>query len=437
MKSTLQSLLVSGIVMIGAANLVASEIPAKPQDHPIALAGAVIHPVSGPDITGGTILFEKGRITAIGTKVDCPPGTEIIDVHGKHIYPGLIDARTNLGLVEIDAVRATNDITETGECNPNIRAEVAINPESELIPVTRANGVTTVLTLPDGGLISGTAAVVNLDGWTWEEMTLRAPVGLVVNWPSMTVRKSWWDQRPEEEQLKARDKALRSIRDAFRDARAYLRAQQAGTEKGIPHHRTDLRWEALAPVLDGKIPVLVNAEELAQIESAVAWANEEHIKCVIMGGYDSPRAASLLKANHIPVIVNPIYRTPLRRWEAYDWQFTIPQKLREAGVRFCIAGDGGASNERNLPYHAAAAVAYGLSREEAIRSITLSPAEICGIADRAGSLEVGKDATLIVTTGDPLETVTATDLEFIRGRKVQLTSKHTRLYEKYKEKYRQ
>jgi imidazolonepropionase-like amidohydrolase len=169
----------------------------------------------------------------------------------------------------------------------------------------------------------------------------------------------------------------------------------------------------------------------------VAWAGEEHLRIVIMGGYDSPRAISLLKAANVPVVVGPVYRSPLRRWEAYDWQFTIAKKLLDGGVKFCIAGDGGASNERNLPYHAAAAAAFGLPHAEALRAITLSAADVLGIADRVGSIETGKDANLIVTNGDPLDQPTATELEFIQGRKVQLTSRHTRLYEKYQEKYRQ
>ncbi len=412
------------------------EIPAKPQDHPIALTGGTIHPVSGPVIEHGTILFEKGKITAIGTEVTLPPGTETIDVSGKQVYPGLIDARSTLGLTEIDAVRATNDIAETGSINPNIRAEVAVNPESEIIPVTRANGITTAISMPDGGTISGTAAAIALDGWTWEEMTLKAPVGMVMHWPSMTINRAWWERRSEEEQKKAREKALHDLKDAFRDARAYLKAKQSEGKSGIPYHKTDLRWEALKPVLDRTIPVLIDAEELQQIEAAVAWADQESVKIVILGGYDSWRCADLLKARNIPVIVSPIERLPWRRWESYDVQCTIPKKLLDAGVSFCIAGEGGASNERNLPYHAAMASSYGLPRDEALKAVTLYPAEILGLADRVGSLDVGKNADLIVTTGDPLEISTGVVMEFIQGKQESLESRHTRLYEKYREKYR-
>jgi imidazolonepropionase-like amidohydrolase len=395
--------------------LASEEIPAKPQDHPIALVGANIHTVSGPVIEGGTLLFDKGKIVEIGTNVGLPQGTEIIDVQGKHLYPGMINARSSLGLIEIGLVRATRDLYETGSINPNIRSEVAINPESEHIPVTRANGITLALIMPGSGIIGGMAAVIALDGWTWEDLTFKAPAGLIVNWPS----------------------TVADLSNAFRDARAYLKAKRSETGGDIPYHDIDTRWESMAPVLDGKIPVLMNAEEVRQIQAAVAWAEQERVKLVIVGGYDSWRVMDLLKAKGIPVIACPIHRLPWRRWEAYDTPYTLPKKLYEAGVPFCIAGEAGVYNtERNLPYHAAMAASFGLPKEEALKAVTLYPAQILGMNDRVGSLEVGKDATVIVTNGDPLEIITHVEREFIQGKKIPLTSKHTRLYEKYREKYR-
>ena len=414
----------------------AGEIPAKPQDHPIAVIGATIHTVSGAVIEHGTILFNKGKITAVGTNIELPAGVEKIDGQGKHVYPGMIDTRSNIGLTEIDEVRATNDISETGSINPDIHVEVALNPESEIIPVTRANGITLAVAMPRGGVISGTAAVIALDGWTWEDLTFKAPVGLVINWPQMTINKAWWEQRSEEDQKKARDKALSDLRNTFKEARAYLQAKRSESQQGVPYHNTDLRWEAMAPVLDGKIPVLINAEEIQQIQAAVAWAEQEQVKLVLLGGYDAWRAAELLKSKNVSVIVNPIHRTPRRRWESYDMPFTLPKKLFDAGIRFCIANEAGASNERNVPYQAATAAAYGLPKEEALKAVTLYPAQILGIADRVGSLEVGKDATLIVTNGDPLEIMSNVEMEFIQGKNISLSSRHTRLNEKYKEKYR-
>lgn len=410
--------------------------PAPPQDHPIALVGGIVHTVSGADLPGATLLFDKGKITAIGQNVTVPPGAEVVDVSGKQIYPGLFDAFSNLGLTEIDAVRATSDVSETGRINPNARAEVAINPESEHFPVTRANGVTTALTSPEGGVISGTAAVINLDGWTWEDMTLQAPTALVVNWPQMTTQRAWWVTESEEEQKKNRERNLKELTQAFKDGRAYWTAKKAAVEKGktIPN---DTRWEAMVPVFDRKLPVLVMANNLQQIEAAVAWAETENIKIIIGGGYDAWRVADLLKAKNIPVLVGGTLRLPARRYEDYDLPYSLPGKLYSAGVKFAIYGDGGASNERNLPYHAAMAAAYGLPKDAALKAITLFPAEILGVADRIGSIDVGKDANLIVTTGDPLEITSNVEMEFIQGKKIDLSSRHTQLYEKYKEKYRQ
>lgn len=429
------ALLILFFLLFSAGECVA-QIPGKPQDRPVALVGGTIHTVSGSTIENGTVLFDKGKIVAIGTNVVTPAGAEVIDITGKHVYPGFIDANSNIGLVEIGAVRATRDLAEAGTINPNVRAEVAVNPESEIIPVTRANGITVALTAPEGGLISGRSAAIMLDGWTWEEMTLKAPVGLHINWPRMTLIRSPFITQSEEEQKKGRDKQLKEIKTAFAEARAYANAKKAEAQLGVPYHATDLRWEAMIPVLEGKVPVFVNANEITEIEAAIAWADEEKVKIVIAGGRDSWRAAALLKARNIPVIVGPILTLPMRRWEDYDSPFTVPLKLYNAGVRFCIAGDGGAAHERNLPYHAATAAAYGLPKEEALKSVTLYAAQILGIHDRVGSLEVGKDATLIVTDGDPLEITTHVEREFIQGKSVDLTSRHTRLYQKYFEKYR-
>ncbi len=433
MKTSLFSLLAT-LICVGP--IISAEIPGKPQDHPIALTGGTIYTVSGAVIENGTILFDKGKIVAVGTTVDIPASAEKIDVKGKFVYPGMIDANSNLGLTEIGAVRATNDITESGNNNANLRAEVAVNPESELIPVTRANGVTVAITRPAGGIISGTAAAIMMDGWTWEEMTLKAPVGLIVSWPSMTINHAWWEQRSEDDQKKARDKSLAELHNYFRDARAYMKAKESEGKEGVPYHNTDLRWEAMIPVLQGKIPVLVDAEEIQQIEAAVAWAAQEHIKLVVVGGYDAWRLTDLLKEKDVPVIVNPIERVPWRRWEAFDDPATLPKKLLDAGVRFCIAGEAGASNERNVPYHAAMAASYGLPKADALKSVTLYAAQILGLADRIGSLEVGKDATIFVSTGDPLEIMSNVTMEFIQGKSVSLHSRHTELYEKYLEKYK-
>ncbi|MBI3872773.1 MAG: amidohydrolase family protein [candidate division Zixibacteria bacterium] len=411
--------------------------PGAPQDHPIALVGGTVHPVDKPDIPGGTLLFERGKITAVGPTATLPPNTEKIDVTGKQVYPGLIDANTSLGLTEIGAVRASNDINETGSINPNVKAEVAINPESEQIPVTRSNGVTLALSAPGGGVICGTSALIQLDGWTWEDMTVKAPVGMHVKWPRMTTITAWWMQDSEDKQKENRDKALKDVRDAFDQARAYMTAKK-GAAPGTPALENDSRWEAMISVLEGRLPIIVDADEIQQIEAAVAFAEAEHVKLIIDGGYDAVACAALLKKDDVPVLIGGIHRTPQREDDPYDAAYTLPDRLRRAGVRYCITGKGAVFNGdvRNLPYHAATAAAYGLPKDDALKSITLYPAQILGADDRVGSLAVGKDATVIVTDGDILEIPTHVEMEFIQGRKVDLTDKQKTLWEKYKEKYR-
>jgi imidazolonepropionase-like amidohydrolase len=430
------------LLTIGVAILIpcvvrgSDQIPAKKQDHPIALVGGTIHPVNGPIMENGSIVFDHGKIVALGRPLTFPEGTEIIDVKGKHVYPGLISADTYLGLTEIGAVRASRDRLETGQINPNVRAEAAVNPESELIPVTRANGITMFVSSPSGGLISGTSAMLFSDGWTWEEMTFKAPAALVVNWPDMTISRAPWIQQTEEEQKKEQEKQMRELTNAFRDARSYMVAKRAEQTKGTPYNESDIRWEAMIPVLEGNVPVLVWATEMQQIEAAVAWAQQEGIRIIIGGGYDAWRITDLLKKHDIPVLAGGIYRMPTHRSDRYDEPFTLPKKLHDAGIRFAIISQDEAAHERSLPYHAAAAAAYGLPKDEALKAVTLYPAQIFGVGDRVGSLEVGKDATLIVTTGDPLEIMNQVEMEFIQGRKIELTSRHTMLYDKYREKYR-
>jgi imidazolonepropionase-like amidohydrolase len=423
-------------VLISPTVYGSDQIPGKPQDHPIAIVGATIHPVSSPAIEKGTILFDKGRIVSLGAGIPIPQGTEVIDGAGKHVYPGLFSSNTTVGLVEIGAVRASRDMTEVGRINPNVRAEAAFNPDSELIPVLRANGITMAVSTPNGGVISGTSAVMMMDGWTWEDMTLKAPAALCVNWPDMSISKSPRWGKSEADQRKERELAIEELTGAFRDARAYMGAKQAESAQGIPYHDTDSRWEAMIPVLQGKVPVVVFADDILEIEAAVAWADREHLKLVIGSGHDAWRVADLPKKHDVAVLAGGIYRLPDRSFEEYDEPFLLPAKLFKAGVRFSIITADEPGHERNLPYHAATAAAYGLPKEEALRAITLSPAEIFGVADRVGSLDPGKDATLIVTTGDPLEIESNVTMEFIQGRKVDLSSKQTALFEKYKEKYR-
>lgn len=416
----------------------APNVPAPEQEEAILITGATIHTVSGETIENGRMLFAEGRIQAIGgpdADIDTPD--RVLDLGGLHIYPSLIDANTTLGLVEINAVRATVDVAEPGPINPNVRAERAVNPDSELFPVTRANGVLVALTVPQrgaGGLIVGTSAAIQLDGWTWEDMTVRAPVGMHAFWPEMRAPENLADAR-REEFLEQRDERLRTLETSLEQAAAYRRARRADQSTAI-----DVRWEAMLPVLGGTLPLFAHADDLVQIRHALDLATRFHLRLVVVGGADAWRIAERLAAQDVSVILASINRPPARRWEAYSTPFENPAKLVAAGVRVAIAGTGtpfDAAHTRHLPYEAAKAVAHGLGRQAALESVTLAPAEILGIDDRLGSLEAGKDATFIVTDGDPLDTMTRVRHAFVRGRALDLSSRHTTLYEKYRERLRQ
>lgn len=416
--------------------LAAPEIPGAPQAKPIAIVGGTIHPVSGPAIVGGTLIFADGKITAVAKSAPIPAGAETLDAKGKHVYPGLFDAYSDMGLIEVNSIRGSVDVHETGLINPNVKAQVAVNPDSEIIPVTRSNGVLLALTAPTGGLLAGKSAVLQLDGWTWEDMTLRGDVAMHVEWPAMSPSADWSTEESAKEQMAARDKALAELKKAFEHARAYAAARKA--DPAMEKHPLDLRWEAMQPVLRGELPLIVTADEIQQIQAAVAFASAENLKLILYGGYDAPACAELLKQHNVPVIVAGVYRLPMRASDAYDAAYTLPARLRDAGLRFCVSGSGrfGASNVRNLPYHAATAAAFGLTPDEALKSITLWPAEILGVSDRVGSLQVGKDATLFLADGDPLEAPTQIESAFIQGRRVELSDRHKRLWKKYEEKYR-
>ena len=409
-------------------------IPAPPQTKAVAIKGATIHPVSGPDIPAGTIVFENGKITAIGADVAVPSGADVMEANGKHVYPGLINANTVLGLVEIGAVRATVDVEESGALNPNVRSITSVNPDSELIPVARAAGVLTALSVPEGGIISGQSAVLRLDGWTPEEMTVLSPAAMHLRWPNLTIDRRPRARKSVKDQQKEMEKAQKQIRDAFQIARAYWQARK----NPGPDFKADLRWEALMPVFDGKLPLFVHASTLAQIQTALAWAKEMQLKIVLVDGDDAWRVAAQLKESDVPVILGPATSLPPRRDDDYDSAWSSAAKLQQAGVRFCIAsnGRGAETNERNVGYEAGLAAGYGLSKEEALKAVTLYPAQILGVADRLGSLEKGKAATLILTNGDPLDFPTQVEAAFIDGRKIDLSNRQTRLRDKYQEKYR-
>jgi len=418
---------------VAAPVLAASDqIPGGPQKQPILIRNATLHTISSGTLPNASLLIRDGKIAEIGATISEAEGYEVIDVGGKHVYPGLIDSYSNIGLVEIDSLRASIDTTETGTLNPNVRAAVAVNPDSEAIPVARANGVLMALAAPSGGLISGRAAMLLMDGWTWEDMTLQADSAMMIAWPRWDARGR--GPRGEEARESEESDRLGPLHTILRETRAYATAKATD-----PSIETDLRLEAMIPVVDGRMPIMVTANSIKQIQSAVAFAKQQGLQLILYGGADAMQCVDLLKEAKVPVVVSSVYRTPPRRDAAYDSAYALPGQLKAAGIPFSIASEGrfGSSGLRNLPYNAATAIGFGLSPDDAIRSITLSAAEIFGIADRVGSLDVGKDATLLICDGDILDTPTQIERAWIQGRKVDLSSKHTRLYDKYKAKYEQ
>jgi len=411
------------------------QIPGDLPAGPVVISGGTVYPIDAAPITGGLVLVEQGQITAVGTadQIQVPQGAEVIDATGMNVYPGMFDAYSDIGLREINAVSVTVDNQETGRVNPNVRSWVAINPDSELIPVARSNGVLTSLVAPSGPYVAGQAGVVRLDGWTWKEMLMQGPAAMVVSWDAMEGRSG----STPAARAKAREQRYAELDALLNEAERYAESREANPDR----QPVDLRLESLVAVARGELPVIATADRRGTIEAAVAYAVARGLRLIIYGGHDAADCAALLVRHQIPVILPGTFRLPLRRDDAYDAPYTLPARLHQAGVRFCIAAErtgypGGASNARNLPFHSGNAVAYGLAHDVALRAITLSPAEILGVADRVGSLTVGKEATLLVVEGDLLEVESQVKYAMIHGRPVDLGNKQISLYRKYQEKYR-
>ena len=471
LKLHLMMILLS-LTLLSAAAPASDVVPGRKQAKPVALVGGTVYPVSGEPIENGVVVFAEGKITAVGGQgsVQIPEGAEQIDCRGKRIYPGLFDAASQLGVTEIGSIAVTQDSRETGNLNPNAQVHVSVNPDSELIPTTRANGILLAHVLPTSGLVSGQAAVLHLDGWTWEDLTLDAPTGIVLNWPNMLPRQSsFFQQTPAEDQTRQREESLRAIEEVFDQAERYKLALAAagvdapataevarsglngngnGNGQVVANGQNgqngqatppayDAKLEAMVPLLEGEIPLIVNADEASQIQAAIAFAKRRGLKLIINGATDAGKVIDLLAEHQVPVIINGTHRLPPGRDEAYDEAYSLPGRLHAAGVPFALTSNREPAFIRNLPYHVGSAIAFGLPEDAALKCMTLGPAEILGVADRVGSLEAGKDATLIVADGDIFETPTHVTHAWVQGRAVDLSSKHTRLNEKYKQRYGQ
>jgi imidazolonepropionase-like amidohydrolase len=393
-----------------------------------AITNARIFPISGPAIERGTIVIRGNRIEALGANVAVPAGAQVIDARGGEVYPGFIDARTTLGLNE-PGPRGFEDTSEMLEINASVKAQVAYQSDSDAIPVARVNGITSAAVIPSGGLIGGQIAVMNLDGWTWEEATLQPVAGVSFQFPPL-VRGGGGGgggnadaNRKYEDLKKERDARVKRVEDLIARARAYSR--QPAAERA-----TDWNLAAMAPIAELKQPMFVTASNESDIREAVAFADRAGIRIVIVGGLESPLVAPLLKDKNIPVILGSVLTMPGREDAHHAATYKAAGELAAAGVTFAF-GTGGAANNRLLPYEAAISVAWGLDRDRALRAITLDAATILGVSDRVGSLEPGKVANLFIATGDPMEMKTQFTHIFINGRSVGTKSKHTELNERF------
>jgi imidazolonepropionase-like amidohydrolase len=421
-----------------AAALLGAAAVASAQES-LVIRGGTVHPVSGPSFVGNVVI-QDGRIAAAGADVSAPAGARVIDATGLHVYPGLFDAGTRLGLTEIGAVDVTNDYDELGDFTPHLQARTAVHPASEHIPVARANGITHTLALPGGGggWRGGTAAgfpgqgsVFNLAGWTIEEMEVTPSAVMVMDWPPLRTGGGGRFGPPARERSfrevkEEHDRAVHRLREWLEQARGYDRAVAGGAR--IPRN---LRLEALARAAKGELPVLVRVDQARDIRDVVAFAEEQGLKLIIGGAGEGYKVAGLLAEKGIPVILGPTQALPRSDDAPYDEAYANPGMLHAAGVKIAFATFN-SSDSRTLPYEAAMATGYGLPRDVALRAITLNPAEILGLGDRLGSIEPGKIANLIVTDGDPLEITTQVRHLIIGGRETSTDNKHQQLYEKYR-----
>ena len=407
--------------------LLASASAAQTQERVTVIRNATVVPVVGARIPNGTIVIRGSTIEAVGRDLTVPPGAKVVDAAGLFVYPGMIDSGTDLGLTEIESVPGGNDTREIGDFNPHDLSLSAVNPHSELIPVARVNGVTSVITAAGGGLVSGYAALIDLSGWTPKEMGVVPQAGLVVTYPRVTGGRGRGGVPTTGEQV---NRQVDQLMAYFRSAKSYAERKARVEAAGSNLDRADLPLEAMIPVVTGKVPVIFDVVTGSQIRGALALADSFGLKVVLRGANEAWLLADTLAARKVPVVVGPTTVTPGDN-DPYDALYANAGVLAAAGVVVAFQTSS-ASDSRNLPYNAALAVAYGLSADEALRAITINPARIWGVADKLGSVEAGKVANLMVTTGDPLDVRTQVRHVFIRGDETPMDDRHTRLYEEFR-----
>ena len=416
--------------------------PALAAAETLVIDGGTVHPISGEPFVGRVVVVD-GLITAVGEDARVPTGATTIDASGLHVYPGMFDALSQLGLLEVGSVPATDDQAEMGTYNPHLKAATAVHPASDLIPVARATGITHAVTAPQSdrdGVIAGQAALLHLDGWTVEEMAIDPAIAMMINWPRIQTRRFDFatfsvKETPFNDAKEKAEKASNELLDWFDAARHY----KAGVDGGSARLRTDLKLAGLSAVLDGGMTVIIRADAKRDIEAAVEFAEKEGLRMILAGGRDAWKVKEMLAEKDVPVILGLTQSLPREEDLPYDQPYSAPGELVAAGVKIAFAsgagggfGPGGPHDVRGVPYQAAAAVPFGLSEEEALRAMTINPAEMLGVGDRLGTIEAGKIANLIVTDGNPLEIRTQVLHLVIAGREVSTDNRHRSLYERYR-----
>ena len=394
------------------------------------LKNGTIHTVTSGTFIGD-ILLKDGIIADIGTNLSVPQNSKVIDCTSKHIYPGMIDGGSRVGLSEVSSISVTNDFSELGDFIPHMKALTAVNPNAVAIPVTRVNGVTSVFAKPSGGTFPGTGALIDLFGYSPEQMTTGAE-HIVMNFPS-TGRRGRWDRRTDDDIKKDADKALKNINDVWESVTQYHKMDSLAKAENQKWLNNNPQMEALLPVFRGQVPILIEVNSKGDIESALVWIADKKLKVVLTGVSEGWRLADKIAKAKIAVITGPVLAVPGRDNDRYDASYANAGKMSNAGVKVAIRTDG-SENTRNLPFNAGFAAAYGLGIDEALKAVTIYPAEIFGVADKYGSLEKNKVANLFVSTGDPFETKTQIEHLFIKGWKIPLESRHTLLYDEFLER---
>ncbi|WP_018126862.1 amidohydrolase family protein [Balneola vulgaris] len=422
MKKFLSIVFVLTFIPLLTFGQIGQDVVRKARGAKFALTNAKIYTVTNGVIENGTIVINNGIIEAVGANINIPSDAEVINYNGQEIYPGMIDSGTQLGLSEIGSIAEAKDFREFGNITPQMQALTAVNPNSVAIPVTRVSGVTTALTMPSGGLLPGTAATINLFGYTPDQM-FAGSKGIVMNFPSSANRG--WRRRSPEELKKAQEKALETLNDTWDKAELYAKIQNTPEARYYPE------MEALAKVVNGELNLYIEVDAAKDILAAIDWVKDRgYEKVVFTGVSEGWRVADEIAKAGIPVITGPVQSIPTRQSDAYDSAYRNPGVMQKAGVKVAIRSND-TENSRNLPYHAGFAAAYGMGREEALKAITINAAEIMGVGDQIGSIEVGKKANLFIATGDPFETATQIVDVFIDGYQVPMTSRHIELYEEF------